>query len=135
MTVPSWLSVTGSPVTSSGTLTVSSATVCVNCAVIGPNGVTGALTARALISADIPGLDSAKIITGQLAVARGGTGLAVAANNAVIVGDGTNWNSTTLPSCRMPTLHKLKVSKINYRGQSTAPRTNSDVKISTSSGR
>jgi len=107
MTVPSWLSVTGSPVTGSGTLAVSSATVCANCAVIGPNGTTGALTARALISADLPGLDTSKLVTGQLAVARGGTGLAAAANNNVLVGDGTSWNSIVLPSCSNGTTDKL----------------------------
>ena len=105
--VPAWLTVASAPITSSGTITINSNTVCANCALIGPNGVTGTITARALIEADLPGLTASKITSGVLAIARGGTGLSAAANNSTIVGDGTSWNSTLLPSCSNGTTDKL----------------------------
>lgn len=65
MTVPSFLSVTGSPVTSSGTLAVSLATQNANMVFAGPSsGGAAAPTFRALASADIPNLDWSKITSG-----------------------------------------------------------------------
>lgn len=40
-----------------------------------PNGSSGVVSLRALVSADVPSLDAAKITTGTLPIARGGTGL------------------------------------------------------------
>ncbi len=54
MTVPSILSVTGSPITSSGTLAVSLATQTTNKVFIAPNGSTGVPTFRILEVADLP---------------------------------------------------------------------------------
>ncbi|MDH5365660.1 MAG: tail fiber domain-containing protein [Cyclobacteriaceae bacterium] len=51
---------------------------------------TGLLSSGALTSADIPNLDAAKITTGILPVARGGTGTSSFGANAVIFSDGTN---------------------------------------------
>lgn len=55
MTVPSWLSVAGSPITTSGTLAVTAATgQSQNQVLATPNGSTGALSVRALVGADLP---------------------------------------------------------------------------------
>lgn len=55
MTVPSWLSVSGSPVTTSGTLAVSAAgSQTANQFLASPNGSTGAVGLRAIAAADLP---------------------------------------------------------------------------------
>jgi hypothetical protein len=55
MTVPSWLAIAGSPITSSGTLAVAAATgQTANRVLATPDGSTGAVGLRALASADIP---------------------------------------------------------------------------------
>lgn len=55
MTVPSWLTVTGSPVTTSGTLAVTAAAgLTANEVLATPNGSSGALSVRALLAADLP---------------------------------------------------------------------------------
>lgn len=75
LTVPSWLSVSGSPITSSGTLAVVTATgQTANLFLATPNGETGAVTLRAIVAADLPNLPASIITSGQLALARGGTG-------------------------------------------------------------
>lgn len=56
LTVPSWLSVSGSPITSSGTFTVTAATgQTANEVLATPNGSSGALGLRTLVDADLPG--------------------------------------------------------------------------------
>ena len=65
MTVPSFLSVTGSPITSSGTLAVSLANQNANLVFAGPSsGGAAAPTFRSLAAADIPSLDWSKITSG-----------------------------------------------------------------------
>jgi hypothetical protein len=65
MTVPSFLSVTGSPITTAGTLAVSLANENANLVFAGPSsGGAAAPTFRSLASADIPNLDWSKITTG-----------------------------------------------------------------------
>ena len=55
LTVPSWYSVTGSPVTGSGTLAISAATgQTANSFLATPNGSTGAVGLRAIVGADLP---------------------------------------------------------------------------------
>lgn len=54
-TVPSWLSIAGSPVTSAGTLAITAATgQTANSVLATPNGSTGALGVRSLVSGDLP---------------------------------------------------------------------------------
>lgn len=68
--------VSGSPVTTSGTLTVTLDNQSANQVFAGPS--SGAATTpgfRALVSDDIPSLDAAKIGSGTFGIARGGTGL------------------------------------------------------------
>jgi hypothetical protein len=54
LSVPSWLSVSGSPIGSSGTFTISSATITGNQFIASPNGTSGALGPRAIVPADLP---------------------------------------------------------------------------------
>lgn len=62
MTVPSWLSVSGSPVTSSGTLALTASTgQTANRFLATPDGSTGAVSLRAIVAADIPSLAESKI--------------------------------------------------------------------------
>jgi hypothetical protein len=77
MSVPSTLlSVSGSPITASGTFTVSLPVRAANLVFAGPDtGADAAPTFRALVATDIPSLDASKITTGILPIARGGTNL------------------------------------------------------------
>ena len=76
LSLPAIFSVSGSPVTTSGTLTGSLVTQTANTIFSGPtSGGAATPTFRALVAADIPALDTAKITTGVFAIARGGTGL------------------------------------------------------------
>jgi|GEM_PF-1700523 len=92
MTVPSFLSVSGSPITSSGTLAVTLATQTANTIFAGPNtGAAATPTFRAMVVADLPGTT--------------GTGTTVVLNNgptliAPVLGtpaSGTLTNCTGLP--------------------------------------
>lgn len=60
LTTPAWLTVAGSPVTSSGTLAVSAATgQTANRVLATPDGTTGSVALRTLVPADMPALDIA----------------------------------------------------------------------------
>jgi hypothetical protein len=61
LSLPSIFTVSGSPVTTTGTLTGTLATQAANTVFIAPDGATGAPTFRALLAADIPSLTAAKI--------------------------------------------------------------------------
>lgn len=92
LTAPSVFSVGGSPVTTTGTLAITFATgQTANQVLASPNGSTGAVSLRALVAADIPSLDAAKITTGTFGTAFLGSGTA---NSTVFLrGDGT-WSNT-----------------------------------------
>jgi len=76
LSLPSIFSVSGSPVTTSGTLTGTLATQSANTVFSGPTtGGAATPTFRALVAADVPNLDASKITSGTFAVAQGGTGL------------------------------------------------------------
>lgn len=64
-----------------------------NTVLAAPNGAGGNATFRTLVSADIPNLDTSKITTGILGVARGGTGVdaSAAANGRILIGNGTGF--------------------------------------------
>lgn len=53
LTTPAWLTVTGSPITTAGTLAVSSTSEPQNQVLASPNGSTGAMAPRALVTADL----------------------------------------------------------------------------------
>lgn len=79
LALPGEFTVTNSPVTTTGTLTGAWATQTTNKVFAAPSGSTGTPTFRALIAADIPSLDAAKITTGTVAIAQGGTNASTAA--------------------------------------------------------
>ncbi|MBS1586944.1 MAG: hypothetical protein JSS82_15520 [Bacteroidetes bacterium] len=74
MTVPSWLTVTGNPITGSGTLAVAATSgLAANQVLATPDSVTGAVSLRALVANDIPNHSAAKITSGNLAKAQHAT--------------------------------------------------------------
>lgn len=96
LSMPGIFNVSGSPVTSSGTLTAALATQNMNLVFAGPpSGSAAAPTFRALVAADIPNLDAAKITTGTIATARLGSGTANA--GAYLAGDQT-WKVMPTPA-------------------------------------
>lgn len=79
LALPSIFSISGSPVTSSGTLTGTLATQTANRVWAGPTtGSAAAPTFRALVAADVPSLDASAIGSGTVATARLGSGSATA---------------------------------------------------------
>lgn len=92
LSLPSILTVSGSPVTTSGTLAATLANQTANLIFASPDGSTGAPTFRALLAADIPSLSADKIGSGTLPIARGGTGntTANAALNAFLPSQSTH---------------------------------------------
>jgi hypothetical protein len=69
----------------------------------------GQLSFGALGTADIPSLDAAKITTGTLPVAHGGTGLTSYGNNSVLVSNGTGTGLSSL-NCALGEVIKFDVS-------------------------
>lgn len=91
LAMPSIFSVSGSPVTTSGTLTAALATQSSNLVFAGPtSGADATPTFRSLVANDIPSLDAAKITSGVFPVSRGGTGLSAlgTANQLIRVNSG-----------------------------------------------
>ena len=80
-------SVSGSPVTSTGTLTGAFVAQNANFVFAGPTAAPAAMPAfRALVAADVPSIDASKITTGILPIARGGTNSGTAlSNNRIMV--------------------------------------------------
>lgn len=87
LSLPAIFTVSGSPVTTSGTLTATLASQTANTFFAAPDGAAGAPTFRTILSTDIPNLDASKIAAGQLTVNRGGTGSATL--TGVLVGNGS----------------------------------------------
>lgn len=88
LSLPAIFAVSGSPVTGSGTLTASLANQTANNIFAGPtSGGASAPAFRALVAADIPALDAAKITSGQFAAAR--IAASVGANQVVYL-DGSS---------------------------------------------
>lgn len=72
LTVPSFLSVSGSPVTSSGTLAVTLATQTANTVFAGPTtGAAATPTFRSLVAADIPSLSATYVLQSSVGAANG----------------------------------------------------------------
>lgn len=88
LTAPSGIfGVTGSPITSSGTIAISLVNQLANTVWAGPtSGAEDVPTFRALVSDDIPNLDASKITSGILSVPRGGTG--ASSLTGVVIGTG-----------------------------------------------
>ena len=82
LTLPSILTVTVSPVTTTGTLTATLTSQTAGTVLAAPAGSAGTPTFRALAATDIPSLAASKITSGAVALARGGTGAEAASANA-----------------------------------------------------
>jgi hypothetical protein len=126
LSLPAILTVTGSPVTTSGTLTGTLATQVLNTVFAGPSSAgPSAPTFRSLVNADLPlsgvsagtyvkatvntrgvitaGLTAIDLTTDVAATilpfANGGTGIATAADDTNLVSNGTAWQAKALPNC------------------------------------
>jgi len=91
LALPSIFTVTGSPVTGSGTLTGTLATQASNLVWAGPaTGASAAPTFRTLVAADMPAISLSSGVSGILPIANGGTGTAspglIAGTNVTITG-------------------------------------------------
>jgi|ERR1700734_499143 len=98
LTTPTYLTVAGSPITTSGTLAVSGTTGLTQNEVLAtPNGSSGALSVRSLVAADIPAIPLTSGVSGILPVANGGSGSAspalVSGSNVTITG---SWPNQTI---------------------------------------
>jgi len=88
LSLPNLFSVSGSPVTTTGTLTAMLATQSANQLLAGPaTGSAATPSFRALVAADIPSLDATKIASGTVATARLGSGSA--SSSTCLKGDQT----------------------------------------------
>ncbi|MEN6295754.1 MAG: hypothetical protein ABFD61_06460, partial [Chloroherpetonaceae bacterium] len=88
LTLPDQFIITGSPVTTSGTLIGMWKNQIKNYVFAAPSSLDGAPLFRLLDAADIPNLDALKITSGILPVNRGGTGASTL--TGMLKGDGTN---------------------------------------------
>jgi hypothetical protein len=88
LTLPSIFNVTGSPITTTGTLAASFTTQSPNTVFAGPSSSLGLPTFRALVASDIPSLSASQIVSGTLPVAVGGTG--AASLSGLILGNGAS---------------------------------------------
>lgn len=100
MTVPSWLTVAGSPITTTGTLAVTAATgQTANQVLATPNGSTGAVALRALAAADLPAINLGNTaVTGVLTDDKGGTGSNLSATGPGVVVQASAGASLTVAS-------------------------------------
>jgi len=105
LSLPSFITVSGSPVTTSGTLTGTLATQAANAIFAGPTtGVVAAPTFRTLVAADIPAISLTSGVSGILPAASGGTGTATPslAGGTNITVTGT-WPNQTITAAAYPT--------------------------------
>lgn len=111
---PSWLTVSGSPITTSGTVTLASGTFSGNLALMTPNGSSGLLTPRALVPADIPALNYVTAGTGDATFSGAGS-VAVTVGN---INGGTAFKSQGVgPECNNGTAGQLNIcTTINVAG-------------------
>lgn len=104
MIAPSWLTVTGSPVTGAGTLALAANTgLAANLFLATPDGATGALSPRALVSSDLPAgtkqiIASGTATLGTAAIASGSAASAVTVPApGVLTSDVINWGFNSNP--------------------------------------
>lgn len=100
LTVPSWLVVSGNPVTTSGTLAVSTATgQTANRFLATPDGSTGTVSLRAIVTGDLPTITEAKGGTNQTTYTLGDMLYSSATNTLSKLAG----NTTTTPKVLMQT--------------------------------
>lgn len=117
LSAPGELSVSGTPITSSGTLTLSWASQTQNKVFASPNGSTGTPSFRALVAADIPSLSltsqsSGAALNGQVLVANGSGGVTFSS----LPGSGT----VTSVSLSLPGIFTVSGSPVTGSGTLTA---------------
>lgn len=71
------------------------------------DGGAGSTVTVAADGPNITGLNAGNVSSGTLPVARGGTNLTAAADDNVMIGNGTTWQTKALPSCSGATTDKL----------------------------
>jgi hypothetical protein len=87
LSLPNVFTISGSPVTGSGSLTATLATQSANQVFVGPStGANAAPTFRALLPDDIPALSTDKLTSGTLPSARGGTGQSTYTDGQLLIG-------------------------------------------------
>lgn len=129
-TVPTDLTVTGSPITSSGTLAITRNSQTGNLFLASPDGAPGIPSYRAIVAADVPILNqnttgTASNVTGVVAIVNGGTGqiTANAAFNALapsqtgqaglfLSTDGSNTLWAAVPGGTIPSAHQSSTSVV-----------------------
>jgi uncharacterized protein (TIGR02145 family) len=116
LSMPAIFSVSGSPVTGSGTLSAALVSQSANLVFASPNGSAGTPTFRALVSAEIPNLDWSKITTGK-PTTLAGYGITDGVNtsgdqiiggtktfsNTIVASNGMNANRKTISNVADPT--------------------------------
>jgi hypothetical protein len=90
LSLPSEISISGSPVISSGTITGTWASQSAGMVFSSPAVSAGTPSFRALAAADIPSLNTSKLTAGTLGVARGGTGAGTFSANYLLKGNSTS---------------------------------------------
>jgi len=92
ITVPSFLSVAGCPITVSGTCAISLTSQSANLVFASPNGSSGAPTFRQLVAADIPTLNYAPLTSGSSILYANGSG----GFSSVVIGSNLTFSGGTL---------------------------------------
>ena len=130
LSLPSFITVTNSPVTGSGVLTGTLTSQLQNTVFAAPDGASGAPTFRSLLSNDIPNLDWAKITTGKPTTLAGygitdaalsthnhtvdglsNVNISGKANNDILQWDGTSWVNKSLSGAGLITTETDPVVK------------------------
>lgn len=124
LSLPAIFAVSGSPVTTTGTIAATLASQTANTFFAAPNGSGGSPSFRTLVNADLPlsgaaagtypsvtvntrGIVTAasstisltSAVTGTLPAANGGTGTTVVTDNTTLIANGSTWTNAPLPAC------------------------------------
>jgi len=103
-----------------------------------PNGAGGSPSFRSLVAADIPSLPASQITSGQLAPARGGTGIdgSVATNGQLFIGNttGTFSLATLTPGTAIGITNAAGSITINNNGVTSAIGTTNQISVSAATG-
>jgi hypothetical protein len=107
-----------------------------NAVFIGPDGSTGSPSFRVLTAAAIPNLDTSKITSGTLPIARGGTALATTPTNGqLLIGNGTGYTLAVLGTgTGISTTLGSGSIQINNTGVTSVAGTTNQVSVSASTG-
>lgn len=84
LNLPGEFNISGSPVTTNGTLTGAWASQAANKVFAAPDGSSGTPVFRLLVATDIPALAASKITSGSFGVPRGGIGITTVAANKIL---------------------------------------------------